>query len=459
MDIKDLAGKLVAVLGFGAKEGRATTEYLLKQGITPVLFDQKPWDEWAEADKTYIRGLGVNFIFGPGYWEELRGFNIAFRTPGISRLHPKLLALEKKGLVISSQTKWFFEHCPAKIIGVTGTKGKGTTCSLIFEILNQQLPGTIFLTGNIGGQQPLEFLDTLSAKDIIVYELSSFQLQDLTQSPQVGVVLMVTQDHLDYHASAAEYREAKSAIDKFQTPEDFVIYNTDYPATAIIGQMGNGKKIPYSTHKDLEVGYFVRGSQVASETQNFDPYDLSQTQLRGKHNWENILPAIAVGELLGINHEHIQQSVNSFKGLEHRLEYVAEKNGVKYYNDSISTTPETAVAALLAFTEPEIIILGGASKQSDFSELGKTVSRRPGLKAVVLIGPEAPRIKQAITQAGPYSGIFLEGATQLTEAFQQIQTIAQPGDVVLLSPACTSFNEFSNYRERGNEFKRLVNLL
>jgi len=453
LEIKDLQGKLVAILGYGM-EGNATAAYLLKHGIKPVLFDQRPWKDWDEIEKSEIKKLGVNFIFGPDAFKELAGFEIAFRSPGVNPSHPDIqLRIKDKGLkmIVTSQTKWFFEHCPAKIIGVTGTKGKGTTASLIFEILKCSLPiyrlterpingqttsEKAYLTGNIGKTQPLVILDDLKSEDYVVYELSSFQLQDLDRSPRIGVVLMVTSEHLDYHKNLEEYIEAKSAITKFQTADDFAVVNDDYENSAAIGRLGQGKKV-----------YFNRRTELSGILA------VKDLQLRGAHNLENVRAAVSVGKILEIPDDIIRKAVIEFKGLEHRLEFVAEKGGIKFYNDSFSTTPETAIAAIKSFTEPEILILGGSSKNSDFDSLGKTINASTNIKALVLIGEEAPKIRQAI---GATRLNIIQGAKSMPEIFEQIKAVAQKGDAVILSPACASFGMFKNYKDRGEQFKKMV---
>ncbi|MEK7618545.1 MAG: Mur ligase family protein, partial [Patescibacteria group bacterium] len=354
MVIKNLKNKLIAVLGYG-QEGEAVARYLLKHGIQPVLFDQRPWEDWTETKKLEIKKLGVNFIFGPDAFLELTGFDVAFKSPGI---RPKLITDSK--LLITSQTKYFFENCAAKIIGVTGTKGKGTTSALVYEILSLSLRGSAsdrsnlnleerlllhsdalmarngnpiaYLTGNIGKQQPLDILDDLNPNDWIIYELSSFQLQDLDKSPHIAVVLMITSEHLDYHKDNNEYISAKSAITKFQGSDDIAIINEAYPASVQIGKQGRGKKIYFSAKKIPEL------------------IDKSKIQLRGEHNLENIAAAAAVGTALGINTGAINAAAANFKGLEHRLEFVGESQGIKFYNDSFSTTPETAIAGIRSFT-------------------------------------------------------------------------------------------------------------
>ncbi len=428
MEIIDLQGKMIAVLGFGM-EGKAIIEYLLKHGLNPVLFDARPWEQWSEDEQKHIKDLKINFIFGPDYLKELKGFEIIFRSPGVRLVDVKEYVSENA--VITSQTKWFFEQCPCKIIGITGTKGKGTTSTLIYQIL-KAAGKTAYLVGNIGDTQPLEILDNLNEQDYIVYELSSFQLQDLTQSPHIGVVLMTTSEHLDYHKDTAEYREAKQSIVKYQTAEDFAIYNEDYEGSREIGQLGQGQKVSINSGQIL-------------------PLHHDKIELKGNHNLENIKAAVAAANALNIPAEIIHEAVYKFKGLTHRLECVTERQGIKFYNDSFSTTPETAIAAINAFEQPEIVILGGSSKNSDFTELGKAIVNKKNIKALILIGQEAEKIEKSLN--GGFTGKILHGAKDMEEIFGQIKTLAILGDIVLLTPACASFGMFKNYKDRGEQFK------
>ena len=450
MGITDLKNKMVAILGYG-QEGKATTEYLIKHGIKPVLFDERPWEEWEKQQQDEIKALGVNFIFGSQAFLELKGFDLAFRSPGIPL--SKLTASNYQ-LITTSQTKFFFDNCPCKIIGVTGTKGKGTTASLIYEILKATSYKS-YLTGNIGKTQPLEIIDDLKKDDWVVYELSSFQLQDLQTSPHIGVVLMVTSEHLDYHKDQAEYIEAKSAITKYQTAQDFAIINSDFPSSVKIGEQGQGQKIYFSRQKQLEDGIFTVNNEIGVRNVLGFSYQLPTTnyQLKGNHNLENIQAAIGASIAAGITDFNvIQSAITNFKGLEHRLEFVAEKNGIKFYNDSFSTTPETAIAAIKSFSEPEVLIFGGSSKKSDFTELGQTINASKNIKAVILIGQEAKRIKSVIQSKFK----TFEGAESMEQIFNQIKQATSAGDVVLLSPACASFGMFKNYKDRGEQFKKLV---
>lgn len=452
----NLNNKLIAVLGYG-QEGEAVTKYLLKHRLEPVLFDHKPWKVWPKQKQEEIKALKLNFIFGPDAFKELAGFSAAFRSPGVPLTHPDLTKWKK--LVLTSQTKFFFDHCPAKIIGVTGTKGKGTTCALIYEMLKQaksyKLKAKSYLTGNIGKEQPLEILDNLKKDDWVVYELSSFQLLDLRRSPHIAVVLMTTSEHLDYHKNKQEYISAKASIAKYQNASDFTIINADYPKSVKIGEQGLGKKIYFSRQKKLQSGFFIEGNQLIVK-RIFEAdfhFSISNIQLRGRHNLENICAAVATATCLGIKASIIRQTVENFKGLEHRLEMAGEKRGVKFYNDSFSTTPETAIAAIQAFNEPLIVILGGSGKNSDFTALGKTVRESKNIKALILIGEEANRIKHAI---GKTKVKILESAKNMKEIFYQIKSVATHGNVVLLSPACASFDMFKNYKDRGEQFKKAI---
>lgn len=456
--LPELQHKTVAILGYGV-EGRAVRTYLERHGIKPVLFDVRELSQFPPEEQSELKNSGLNVIFGEGYLKELTGIDVAFRSPGLWRLNPDLLAAEKKGLVVTSQTKWFFDHAPTRIIGITGTKGKGTTASLIHEILLASgVPN--FITGNIGGQQPLDILDTLSKTDWIVYELSSFQLQDLTKSPHIAVVLMTTSEHLDHHAGVTEYREAKANISKFQNSDDVIIINDDFPASKKIGEQSPARKFYFSRTHEVFAGSFAHGGWITARGL-FSGTDAklvatTELQLRGEHNLENACAATVAAALAGANTSAVINTLKHFRGLEHRLEFVAEREGISFYNDSVSTTPETAIAAVRSFTEPLILILGGASKKSDFSGLGKEIITARHIKGLILTGNEATRIKDAITQAGEFKGILKEGADTMPEIFSRIKEIAVSGDVVLLSPACTSFDHFADYQDRGNQFKLQV---
>jgi UDP-N-acetylmuramoylalanine--D-glutamate ligase len=375
----------------------------------------------------------------------------------VRRLSPELIRAEKNGVIITSQTKLFFDLCPCPIIGVTGTKGKGTTSSLIYEMLKAE-GRDAYLGGNIG-LPPFAFLDKLTGQSIVVLELSSFQLQDLNKSPHIAVMLMVTSEHLDHHETVEEYVEAKRNILRFQSQEDFTIVNRDYPASNESDVLTDGKVFYVSRERETDNGCFAFGGKIVIR-KNGNDQEIMHThdiKLPGKHNLENVCAAIMAAELAGVGKAAMVDVLKNFTGLEHRLQLIATKKGVRYFDDSFSTTPETAIAAIEAFTEPEIVILGGASKNSDFAELGKVIREAKNIKAIIGIGIEWDRIKEQIPTNTNI--LLVEGADSMQQVVIAAAKIAAKGDIVLLSPACTSFDMFKDYKDRGEQFKHAVQAL
>lgn len=432
MDI--FKNKKIAVVGKGL-EGDSSARYLQGKGAEVTILDKEQRED---------------------YLKDLNQYDLVVRSPVVKlSLLEKFIPKEK----ITSQIKIFFDLCPCEIIGVTGTKGKGTTSSLIYEMLKKQ-GFDAYLGGNIG-VAPFDFLDKLNTQSKVVLELSSFQLMDLKKSPHIAVVLMITSEHLDWHNSVEEYIDAKRNILKAQTEKDFAILNRDYPATNESDIHTVGKIFTISREQEsLDDGCFVRDGKVwlrimGGEAEVIDTKDIL---LPGKHNLENVCAAVMAATLAGVSIASIASVLKTFKGLVHRLELVATINGVRYYDDSFSTTPETAIAAIEAFKEPEILILGGSSKNSDFSELGRIISKAENIKAIIGIGVEWPKIRSKI-QNTKYKILFVEGAKDMATIVQAATKIAQPGDVVLLTPACASFDMFKNYKDRGNQFKEEVGKL
>jgi len=458
-DAEALRGKKIAVIGKGL-EGESSAKFLKKHGAEVEVRD---------------KSQGDNYLLG------LDKFDLVVRSPGIriDKLitHNSELITKK----LTSQTKLFFDLSPTKnIIGVTGTKGKGTTSSLIYEMLKAD-GRDAYLGGNIG-VPPFDFIEKLNKDSWVVLELSSFQLQDLTKSPHIAVFLMVTSEHLDYHKDISEYVEAKRNILNHQSEADFAIINRDYSASNESDIHGDGKVYFISREREVEEGCFALGNQVILRLKGNDIplIDTRELLLRGDHNHENVCAASLSAYLAGVKAGTITHVLKSFKGLEHRLELVDKINGVEYYNDSFSTTPETAIAAILSFKNPEILLLGGSSKNSDFSELGQVMSSRDNIKAIIGIGVEWERIKTQLKfdysssevstesrssekdssgQARTIKPLIIEGADTMEKIVLAASKIALPGDVVLLSPACASFDKFKNYKDRGNQFKEEVKKL
>ncbi|MBL7159178.1 UDP-N-acetylmuramoyl-L-alanine--D-glutamate ligase [Candidatus Microgenomates bacterium] len=455
----NLKGKKAAVLGFSI-EGMATTRYLLKAGARVIVCDQNSPQKLEENLKK-IKADEVLLQLGKNCLKNLNQFEILFRTPGMPLWHPELITAKKAGVQISSQTKLFFDLCPCPIIGVTGTKGKGTTASLIFEIL-KTAGKNVFLGGNIGNP-PIEFLDKLTSDSWVILELSSFQLEDLEASPHIAVVLNITSDHLfsvapdnpNYHLSQKDYLKAKENIVKYQKKKDYAVLNFDYQVSRNFSQLTQGQIHYFSKKKKIKGAYVQSNSlflnkDLIGETQNLI--------LPGIHNWENVTAAICAASLAGAPISAIKKAVFDFKGLEHRLEFVREVEGVKYYNDSFSTTPETAIAAIKAFKKPIILIAGGSEKGLDYTELGKEIVNS-SVKTLILIGQIADKIEKAVRKNSKTPKLknsklkIIKNLKTMKEIIKEARIEANPGDIIVLSPASASFDMFKNYKERGKQFK------
>lgn len=455
--MKDFEGKKVGVLGLGI-ENVALVKYLKGKNAKITICDQKEKEELGEFLSEIEDFDDIDYRLGSEYLEGLEDFEVIFRSPALPYFGEKIQAAQKAGVEVSSQTKLFFELCPSPIVGVTGTKGKGTTSSLIAGILKKssQNKGNIYLSGNIGNA-PIDFLDKLTADDIVVLELSSFQLQDLEKSSHIGVVLNITPDHLDYHKDFNEYSSSKENIIKFQNQEDFAVLNADYKTSSALVALGKGKKYYFSRFKDLDEGVFIEGDQIVLK-KNDEKINIAKTNevlLRGAHNLENINAAILASFLAGADIESITSTVKNFRGLEHRLEFFLSAGDIKFFNDSFSTTPETAIAAIKSFSEPVILIAGGSEKNADYSQLGNEIANSK-VKTAILIGKTGPRIKSKINNTNLK---IIDTCKSLDEVVQKVKEEAKPGDVVLLSPASASFDWFSNYKERGNQFKEKINAI
>ena len=435
---KALMGKKIAVIG-GGVEGLSSAKYLKNKGSKVTVLDQKD---------------------GSDYLKNLKSYDLIIRSPGVKLSDLEQYVSKDK---ITSQTKLFMDLCPCKVIGVTGTKGKGTTSSLIFEMLRKQ-DFDAYLGGNIG-VSPFEFLDKLNTQSIVVLEMSSFQLEDITKSPHIGVILMIVPEHLgkdsvgtqNYHETMEDYILAKRNILKYQTQNDFAIVNRDYPASNESDIHTQGKIYYISREMEVIDGCFAGSGKIVLRTggNSIPVVSTKDLILPGKHNYENVCAASLASYLAGVSVENISQVLKSFKGLEHRLELVTTIKGVKYYDDSFSTTPETAIAAILSFKNPEILILGGSSKNSNFEELGRVIRDAKNIKAIIGIGKEWEKIKPLIKKP-KHPIMIIQGAKSMSQIVHAAARIAVSGDVVLLSPACASFDMFKNYKDRGDQFKNLV---
>ncbi len=422
-----------------------------------VVADERP------ADKLPAIPDDVKLVTGKSvFQEQLDDADLVVRT---ASLPPRNIKTNGK---IWSATNEFFDKCPAPIIGVTGTKGKGTTCSLIMAIL-QQAGQTVHLVGNIG-VPALDVLPKIKKDDIVVYELSSFQLWDLEKSPRIAVVLMIEPDHLNVHTDFADYLNAKKNIRRHQQLGDVCLYHPtnkysrEVAATPLDKLPDTGDNhgdtldfaqryaIPDDDQVYVQDGYFcVQSRQICST---------SHLRLPGAHNLENACAAMsAVTELpITMTDEQYAAGLESFTGLPHRLKFVAEKNGVKYYDDSISTTPGSAIAALKAFTEPKILILGGSDKGAEYAELAQEIARQQ-MRAVIVNGANASEIIEILHKNKISCRVVQLEMAPMLAVVEAAADQAKSGDVVILSPAAASFDMFKSYSDRGDQFVAAVEKL
>ncbi len=455
-------GKHIAVIGLST-EGKDTVKFLHQRGAMITCCDRRGKEALGQTYEELSR-FGVSFQLGEEYSHGLRVFDAVVRTPGISPRTPELLSYRKNGGKITSLTKIFFEECRAPIIGVTGTKGKGTTSTLIAKMLESD-GKTVHLGGNVGIPL-LSRIDTIQPCDWVVLELSSFQLEDLTQSPHIAVVLRTTQEHLanfdklatNFHPTKEAYVDAKKSIVRYQTKKDVAVVNKDDPTAKTFAKETKARNYFFSMSDDSSDAY-VAGHAVYLRTGNGVQKlcDRVSVKLRGDHNLENIAAASLAARAAGVSFGAIKKAAVSFSGLEHRLEVVREFRGVTYVNDTFSTVPETTIAAIKSFSEPLILIVGGSEKGSDFTEMGIAIAKSRA-KVLLVIGNMTERILKAVDAAG-YRGKRITGLRTMKDIVIMSSKKATRGDVVLLSPACASFDMFVNYKERGKLFKEEVHNL
>lgn len=428
----------IAIAGYGV-EGESNYRYWNTPDNQVVIIDEKQPSHPVPVD--------ASLIVGEDAFAKLEGYDLAIRTAGLA---PRKIKTNGK---IWSATNEFFAKCPAPIIGITGSKGKGTTSSLIASIL-RAAGKTVHLVGNIG-VAALDVLPEITADDVVVYELSSFQLWDAERSPHIAVVLMIEPDHLDVHADMADYIDAKAHIVRYQMAENSVIYNAKNEITVNIGRSSAAQQIPYQSPEAAHVGddVFYYGDRVLCAVEAL--------QLPGDHNQDNACAAIDAVLAFDstITADAIEQGLRAFTGLPHRLKFVRTVNDVSYYDDSIATTPGSAIAAIHAFDAPKVLILGGSEKGADYGQLVDEIIASPSIRAVIAVGKTGGRIAELLAgKSATVPVTRLEEAT-MTDFVEAATEAAQSGDVVILSPASASFDMFKNYSDRGDQFIACVQKL
>lgn len=452
----------IAILGFGV-EGKAVFEYLQKHQYSEITICDKNPDLKAELPD------GISARLGGDYLDNLSDFEVIFRSPGIPFLNGNVQTAMTKGVEITSAMNFFIDQCPCPVVGVTGTKGKGTTSTLIYEMMKAsgRAAGVeVFLGGNIGNV-PLEFLDQLKGDSIVVLELSSFQLQDLKKSPHYAVILNTTVDHLDYHADKDEYLQAKEQLLTHQHKDSLAVLNKDYEYSKYYAPLVKGELVWISRSGKVKDGAYVHDGGIfyANGGKSERVAGVAEMALVGSHNLENILPAVVIAKKLGVKTEAIAEVIRTFKNLPYRLQFVRELNGIKFYNDSYSTTPETSMAAVDSFEEPTVLIAGGYDKGLTYDDWALKILTRPSLHTVILMGQTADKMEKALIVAEEKLGAAIGSPTKILrrknmeDAVVDSYAESDSGSVVVLSPAAASFDMYKNYKERGNEFMAQVRKL
>lgn len=440
-----LKDQKIAVLGLGVSN-RPLVRLLLEFGCRVTGCDRTPREK-LDAEVLELEKLGAKLSLGDGYLDGVEA-NVLFRTPGMHPDNPAIQALRDRGAKVTSEMEVFFEVCPCTLIAVTGSDGKTTTTTLVSEMLKAS-GKTVWLGGNIGTPL-LPLCRQIKKEDFAVVELSSFQLMDMERSPQRALITNLAPNHLDIHKDMQEYVDAKKNIFRFQSADGMLVLNADNAITA--GFRGNGETRFFSRRERTncvweENGVIYRRGEKLLESR--------EILIPGTHNIENYLAAIALVEGLATD-DAVRQVARNFGGVEHRIELVREKDGVRFYNDSIASSPSRTIAGLRSFPEKVILIAGGYDKHIPYDVLGPEICRH--VKKLYLGGATGPKIRAAVEAAPEYKPGFPEitDCRDFTEAVYAAAAGAKAGDVVLMSPASAAFDQFKNFMVRGEYFKKLV---
>lgn len=450
-----LRNRKVALIGLGISN-IPLLDYLYNLQAKVTVFDDRSIEDIPKDIMDKITRYTFEFSFGENNLAKLNGFDLIFRSPSCMPTRKELKQAEDSGAIVTSEIEMLMEIAPCKIVGITGSDGKTTTSTLIYEIL-KEAGYNVYLGGNIGTPLFTKLNDILP-EDIIVLELSSFQLMNMTVSPDIAVITNITPNHLNLHSSYEEYIEAKKNIFRSQDENGILVLNYDNEITRECKQDANGKVVYFSSKEKLDNGIIV-DNDIIKECEDKLRKHIVNTKdinLKGMHNYENICAAYAATKTL-VDTETALKAIKEFKGVEHRLEFIKEINGVKWYNDSIGTSPTRTIAGLNSFEEDIILIAGGYDKNLDYEPLAKPIVDK--VKGLILIGQTAEKIYEVVNKKLQEENKDLDIyiCDEFSQTVQIANKIAKPGQIVLFSPASASFDMFENYAQRGKKFKELVN--
>ena len=450
----DLKGKKVLVFGTG-KSGIGAAQLLVKAGALPVIFDGK-----ADIDKEEIvhkvgADTPVQVYAGELPGEVQKSLDLAVLSPGVPTDLPLVKSFYAQGLPVWGEVELAYQTGKGQVLAITGTNGKTTTTALLGKIMSDARP-SVFVVGNIGTPYTLK-APMMKEDSITVAEISSFQLETIQDfAPHVSAILNITEDHLNRHHTMEEYIRVKELITKNQGPKDVCVLNYEDPVLRKFGENIVPEVVYFSSVRKLSKGIYLDGDMITLRTdkEEIQVVKTGDLKLLGQHNFENVMAAVAMAWYDGVDIDSIRKSVCEFTAVPHRIEYVTEKNGVAYYNDSKGTNPDAAIRGIRAMNRPTLLIGGGYDKGSTYDEWIQAFDGK--VKYLVLIGQTKEKIKEAAKKNGFHQIILCE---DLKEAVQVCAQKAEPGDAVLLSPACASWGQFDNYEQRGDIFKELVSYL
>jgi len=459
--MRNWTGQRVLIIG-AARQGLALARYLAKRGAEVTLNDQRTAEQSTGAIES-LKGIPLKWVLGGHPLELLDQVDLVCLSGGVSPDMPLVVEAARRGIPLSNDSQLFLEAVPCPVIGITGSAGKTTTTTLVGRMAEAhvQLPNRAWVGGNIG--TPLiDQLDQMQPSDLVVLELSSFQLELMTSAPQIAAVLNITPNHLDRHGTMAAYTAAKARILDFQPENSVSILNRDDSGSWDLLPKVRGKLVSFGFERpdNGATGTFIENGQLIWQSAGTTTAFLSRSDilLRGDHNLASVLAAGAIGFAAGFSVEAVAAGVRGFTGVPHRLQLVRELRGVKYYNDSIATAPERTCAAIRSFTEPIVLLLGGRDKNLPWDDLAALVHER--VDHVVVFGEASIKILAALgpvrPQRRPYT---IQHCGDLETAVEAAAEVAEPGSVVLLSPGGTSYDQFNDFEERGEAYQLWVNRL